>query len=120
MGVRDGTSLPGGLSGARPPTPATALGEPGDGHEGSAPWSALCLRSGHRTVVGDNLLRQEPASGHPDELTGCRSRSPGSRPGCRGGSPPAAPLTFRANGGLVGDGCQLRRAGAALNLEEKI
>lgn len=37
-------------------TLATALGESGDGREGSAPWSALCLRSGRRTVVGDNLL----------------------------------------------------------------
>ncbi|SCG00521.1 hypothetical protein GA0115259_106983 [Streptomyces sp. MnatMP-M17] len=79
MGVRDGTSPPGGLSGARPPTPATALGEPGDGRGGSAPRSALCVRSGRRTVVGDNLLCQEPDSGQPSELAGCRSRRPTAR-----------------------------------------
>lgn len=64
-------------------TPATALGEPGDGRQGSAPWLALCLRSGRRTVVGDNLLCQEPDSGQPSELARCRSR----RPTAPGGSP---------------------------------
>lgn len=43
-------------------TAATALGEPTQRAEGRPPGRP-CLRSGRRTVVGDNLLRQEPSSG---------------------------------------------------------
>ena len=62
--------------------PATALGSLRDAREGSAPWSALCLRPGRRTVAGDNLLRQEPDYWSLDHapaagrLAACRAADP--------------------------------------------
>jgi hypothetical protein len=57
---------------------------------------------------------RSPTAGQPAELPRYRFHSPGSRPGLPDGSPPAARLTTRSEGGLVGDGGQPWRAGGRL------
>lgn len=101
-------------------TSATALGEPGDGYEGSAPWPALCLRSGRRTVVGDNLLCDTQGLQRPQLAPGGTKSAPARARVWPSACASRGRRLLVSDGGSVGDGGQLWQAGAALNLVEKI
>ncbi|WP_199921364.1 FG-GAP repeat domain-containing protein [Streptomyces bicolor] len=91
-------------------TLATVLGEPGDGREGLAPWSALCLRSGRRTVVGDNLLCDAQVLTPPIGSRQCHVE-PRSRPGPVARRHSARASAARPTAGVVGDGGQALAGG---------